>query len=288
MKANYHTHTYYCGHAEGTEEELVIVAKEKGFEVLGFSEHVPLPWFRWHLIKAIPISFRSMRSFLSWSKSFVFNGNGFRMAYKYKNKHLKEIDRLKKEYRDEITLFKGFECDYLEEYVSYYQKLLESKQVDYLILGNHFYKNSVLLCHYGRKGLSKTGLKNYTDTSIKALETKLFRYFAHPDIFMSGYLKWDQHTIDCSYKICNVAKDLDIPLELNAGGLRQNKRKINNQLVVSYPYESFWDIVSEVGNKVIIGLDIHNIEHFDDEIINQLKTFVRRKKLNIIDYIEIK
>lgn len=44
MKANYHTHTARCGHAEGTDEEYVLAAIERGFDELGFSDHVPWPY----------------------------------------------------------------------------------------------------------------------------------------------------------------------------------------------------------------------------------------------------
>ena len=44
MKANYHTHTARCGHAEGTDEEYVLAAIERGFDEMGFSDHVPWPY----------------------------------------------------------------------------------------------------------------------------------------------------------------------------------------------------------------------------------------------------
>ena len=43
MKVNLHTHTYRCGHAEGTEEEYVLAAIENGYVKLGFSDHTPFP-----------------------------------------------------------------------------------------------------------------------------------------------------------------------------------------------------------------------------------------------------
>ena len=44
MTTNYHTHTYRCGHASGTEREYVEKAIELGFSELGFSEHAPMPF----------------------------------------------------------------------------------------------------------------------------------------------------------------------------------------------------------------------------------------------------
>ena len=36
IRNNYHTHTYRCGHAIGTDEEYVLAAIEKGFKENGF------------------------------------------------------------------------------------------------------------------------------------------------------------------------------------------------------------------------------------------------------------
>jgi len=44
MKANYHTHTWRCNHAAGTEREYIERAIESGIEILGFSEHSYLPF----------------------------------------------------------------------------------------------------------------------------------------------------------------------------------------------------------------------------------------------------
>ena len=41
MRANYHTHTYRCNHASGTEEEYIQCALDGNIEVLGFSDHTP-------------------------------------------------------------------------------------------------------------------------------------------------------------------------------------------------------------------------------------------------------
>ena len=44
MIANYHTHTYRCGHAVGEDRQYVETAIERGLKVLGFSDHVPMPF----------------------------------------------------------------------------------------------------------------------------------------------------------------------------------------------------------------------------------------------------
>ena len=44
MKANYHTHTARCGHAEGTDAAFGLAALWLGFDVVGFSDHMPGPY----------------------------------------------------------------------------------------------------------------------------------------------------------------------------------------------------------------------------------------------------
>ncbi|MDE6281143.1 MAG: PHP domain-containing protein, partial [Oscillospiraceae bacterium] len=43
MKANYHTHTERCRHAQGTERDYVQEALTAGVSILGFSDHAPFP-----------------------------------------------------------------------------------------------------------------------------------------------------------------------------------------------------------------------------------------------------
>ena len=43
MKVNYHTHTYRCKHAGGTEEDYIKAAIENDFDIIGISDHAPFP-----------------------------------------------------------------------------------------------------------------------------------------------------------------------------------------------------------------------------------------------------
>ena len=45
MIANYHTHTYRCGHAEGNERDYAEQAVKAGLRTLGVSDHTPYDFF---------------------------------------------------------------------------------------------------------------------------------------------------------------------------------------------------------------------------------------------------
>lgn len=56
--------------------------------------------------------------------------------------------------------------------------------------------------------------------------------------------------------MANELKKLDIPLEFNFLGYTDKR---------NYPNKDFWQIVSEVKNDVVIGLDAHNPNVYDDK-----------------------
>lgn len=279
---NYHTHTYRCTHAKGTEEMMVQAAIKEGYQVLGFSEHVPLPHFRWHLIKALPFAIRGFWSTLSWIKAFLFNGPGMRMPYKEKKEHLKAIVDAKSKYKDQIKILTGFECEYIEEYLPYYRKMLENHEVDYLILGHHYRKYSVGRRYYGRPNLTIKDIKNYVKEAKKAMNTGLFSYFAHPDLFMRGYHDWNKEVEALVYELCECAKANHIPLELNAGGIRGEKITIQGRECYCYPNIFFWEVASQVGCEAIIGMDAHDPQHLNKEDYLKLEDFAKKLNLKVI------
>ena len=113
MNANYHTHTYRCNHALGSDREYVENAITGGLKVLGFSDHCP----------------------------FVFD-NGFvsdmRMTPREVDGYFASLLDLKAEYRDDITIYIGFESEYIPELQYKKDELLKGYPLDYEILGQHF------------------------------------------------------------------------------------------------------------------------------------------------------
>ena len=109
---NLHTHSEYCGHGTGEIEEYCIAALSQGLELLGFSEHCPLPDRR----------FASSR--MDNSQMAIYEQDVRLMDKKNPN----------------LKVLLGYECDFSVEYISYYKNLLNNN-VDYLITGTHFTKN---------------------------------------------------------------------------------------------------------------------------------------------------
>lgn len=276
---NYHTHTRHCRHALGSEEEMIQAAIKSGFEEIGVSDHVPLPFFRWHLVKALPHTMTDFHSLLSWGKAFIKNGPGIRMPYREKKVYLNQLQILQLKYGNQIQIYKGFECEYFEDYLPYYQKLLANQEVDYLILGHHFHQYSISRNYYGRSFISLKDLRVYIDEAIEAMRTGLFTYFAHPDLFFVGLHQWDAVVEKEVRRLIEAAKNYDMILEVNGGGLSRKMIEINGEKMFPYPNPFFWDIVAEIGCRTIIGLDAHSPQELDSMMYNRLMIFCQEHHL---------
>ncbi len=284
-KVNYHTHTYRCGHANGTEEDMIQAAINMNIKDFGISEHIPIPHYRMHLIRSL-FAVRSIRSFVSLIMAFVRNGPNMRMPYKQLDEHLKIVSEAKDKYKKDITIYQGFEAEGISEFFPYYQKILDEGKADYLILGHHFHKHCIHNDYFGKDKMTKKDIYQYCNDVEKALETNLFSYLAHPDLFLIGYRQYDIDMKTVSRRICQKAKELNIPLELNAGGMRRGLQDINGEVLYLYPNIYFWKIAAEIGNDVIIGFDAHDPSDFNEAMYKQLQTFGKENKLNLIDRFE--
>ena len=110
---NYHTHTWRCQHAGGTEEEYVQRAIRNGFSVFGFADHSPWPY------KSDYVCFMRMRldQFAEYERV---------------------VRSLAKKYAGQIEIPLGLEVEYYPHVFDAFMKFIEPFPFDYLILGQHF------------------------------------------------------------------------------------------------------------------------------------------------------
>lgn len=227
-KTNYHTHTKRCLHASGTDEEYVLSAIRNGYEELGFSDHSP-----WR-----------------YDSNFVAH---MRMPDTQFDDYYQSIMYLKKKYQNQISIKLGLECEYFPQYMDWLQELLHTYHVDYIIFGNHYYKTDEKHIYFGTACQDDEMLIRYVDEAIDGMQTGLYSYLCHPDLFMRGRKVFDDVTKRESRRLCEAAKQLHIPLEYNLAGAAYNDIMQTTQ----YPHPAFWQIAAEVGNEAIIGVDAH-------------------------------
>ncbi|MFA5446897.1 MAG: histidinol-phosphatase [Sphaerochaeta sp.] len=226
---NLHTHSVYCGHGVGTIAEYESAAQAGGLTLLGFSEHCPFPDDRYHLT---------------------------RMAYSDHSAYEKDVETVRETSSLEILL--GYECDYHRHYHDY---LIEvGERVDYLIGGVHFLntfaEEDMALFRMGN--IERSHLVRYTDRYTQMLQSGLFLFGVHPDLFAIGYHRWDEHTISISRAIIECAIDTNMPLEINGYGLQKLVVESAEGKRHAYPSLSFWSLAAEYPTlRVVTSSDAH-------------------------------
>lgn len=261
MKKNYHTHTYRCGHAYGKDADYINAAIDVGLTHLGFSDHIIL---KNHTQK------------------------GIRGDYILFDDYVESINNLKQLYKDKINIKLGFEAEYFSIYEDYYRDLLDKGIIDYLILGQHCYINEKTdeIVFYNSSHHSVETINKYKDDLINGMRSGLYSYVAHPDHYMSGYGKWDEHAINVAHEICKAAVKYNLPLEINLAGVRHFRNR-GGVIPSGYPYDPFWEIVKLYPIKVVIGLDCHHPDEFYNTGINVALDIIKYNDLDVTEDIKM-
>lgn len=221
MRSNYHTHTPRCHHAEGAERDYILRAIDGGFVTLGFSDHTP----------------------------YLFDGD-YRSRIRMDPEDLADYTEvllaLREDFKDRISIRIGLETEYYPKLFPRLLDFLREYPIEYMILGQHALFNEEDGEWTGRPTTEEKKLDQYCGQTMEALDTGLFTYFAHPDLFnfVGDPALYDRYM----RRLCRKAKDCGIPLEINLLGLWEGKQ---------YPNPVFWQIAAEEGCIAVLGSDAH-------------------------------
>jgi len=253
MIANYHTHTMRCNHGFGSDEDFVLAAIDGGLQILGFSDHTP----------------------------YFFPGDYYthmRMAPEELEGYVSSILSLREKYKDQIQIHLGLEVEYYPQLFDRLRTFARDAGIEYMILAQHWCGNEIGEKYTGHFTTDIQHLERYCNQTIEAMETGKFTYFAHPDV-----LNYDSSTPEYRenmHRLCEAAKRLEVPLEINLLGLRTNRH---------YPNESFWKIAGEVGCLAILGSDAHRPEDtIHTETILQAQNLIEKYGLTLLDTVPLR
>lgn len=252
MKTNYHTHTWRCGHAFGTERDYIAYAMEKGFQVLGFSDHTPYPF---------PDGYESK----------------IRMKMEQLEEYAATINRLKGEYHKEIEIHLGLEVEYYPSYFSRLQEAAKKNQVEYFLLAQHYLGNEMGEFRCCEATGNVQVLKKYCSQLIEGMRTGYFSCVAHPDLiyFVGEDILYEQEM----RRLCQQAKIARLPLEINFVGIALKR---------NYPDARFWKIAGEEGCEVIFGADAHRPDGIlEPEVLEQAERLVEKYGLHLVDKLKL-
>lgn len=228
-KYNFHTHTYRCKHAGGTEREYIESAIRNGIKILGFADHVPCPFKEKGRVSGI-------RMDMSMAPEYVYT-----------------LKRLKEEYKNEIQIYIGFEAEYIPEFYPEQLAMCRELDCDYMIMGQHFLSGEPGVTYTGVETKSEERIKAYVDSVLAGAATGHFMYIAHPDLI---HFTGDEKIYRLHMgRMCEGLKKMDIPIEINNVGMAGNRH---------YPTPLFWEIAGQTGNTAVIGLDAHSLRDMEN------------------------
>lgn len=255
MKYNYHTHTFRCRHATGTEEEYVQRAIAGGVTHMGFSDHFPL-------------------RFSNGTESL------FRVPTSEVALYRDTVLTLREKYKDAIDIRFGFEMEYYPALFDEMRQKAVEYGAEYLILGQHFLKPEcypdAIVSTWADK--PREQLATYASLVVEAIHTGAFTYVAHPDVYT--FTGDDAYYDTQMRRICVAARECDTPLEINFLGIRTNR---------FYPHEAFWRIAGEEGAPVVFGFDAHAAADACDDLSRpEAQRLVDTYRLRFVENVKLK
>lgn len=230
-RCNFHTHTYLCKHASGAPADYCEAALKQHVSVLGFSDHSAYPDNRWI---------------------------GVRMNYDQLPLYVSMVRDAQKTYAGRLDVLLGMEVEYDPECFGYFRdELLGKYHFEYLACAIHHFKINGCWQTTFCKNIDDAMLHAYTDWTVAAIQSGMYDFICHADLFAVAYRGWNAEAIACSRAICQAAKDAHIPLEINAYGLRKPTIMDNGVERHQYPLDAFWEIAAQEGVTAVASSDAH-------------------------------
>lgn len=240
-KSDMHNHSIYSD-GKNTPEEIILSAIDKGIEVVGISDHAPVPFkeVRWCVTED-------------------------RLSH-----YLKEILFLKNKYQNQIKVLCGMEIDYFvgcEEHL----ESIPWNLLDYTIGSVHFF--SIRKANGSFFGIDSSSLEfsiailsagsvqkiceDYFSMVVKAAESGYFTFIGHFDLikkfnFNNLYFSEDEPWYqDMSREAMAAVAKTGIPIEINTSA----KRKGHGEF---YPSSFLQREAKLLGIPTFINSDSHN------------------------------
>lgn len=234
MLTNYHTHTIFSD-GKDKPEEMVLTAIDKGFDVLGFSDHAPIPYDTWGI--------------------------------KDENAYIAEINRLKEKYKDKIEIIRGIEEDAYA--------FCDRSRYEYLLGSCHFFKKDGKFYPVDASYESfKESMSVFNDNPILAAENYYANFLDYllirkPDIIGHfdlitkfdekrefGFLGNKEYE-KLAEKFIKKACTIGAIFEINTGAISRGYR------TRPYPTENLLYVLKKEDAKITLTSDCHNREYLD-------------------------
>ncbi|WP_457750344.1 histidinol-phosphatase [Sulfurimonas sp.] len=239
MLVDLHNHTPLCNHAEGSMDDYINVAINKGTKIFGFCDHAPMDF-----------------------------DTKYRMRFEDMQKYEQDVLHVKKKYADTITVLLGYEVDYLPGHMD--ERVFQSN-VDYLIGSVHFidewgFDNPEFIGHYENKDIDEIWQKYFHSVEAMA-KTRLFDIVGHLDLIKVFKFMPNKSIQELAKNALLAIKDADMVLEINAAGYRK-------PIAEAYPSKELLAEAYKLNIPITFSSDAHKPEQvgmFDKEVTQLAK-----------------
>jgi histidinol-phosphatase (PHP family) len=154
--------------------------------------------------------------------------------------------------------------------------------MDYLVLGQHYVElNNKLISIYKLTSLDE--MIAYKDATIEAINTGYFKFIAHPDIFLFSQKEVTPEMLSVAEEIILAAKAKNIPLEINANGIRKPHIMVDGKERYRYPRLEFWQLVKKHDAQCILSSDAHKPKYLYDEAVEEAYNFSSSLALRVVE-----
>jgi histidinol-phosphatase (PHP family) len=248
LKANHHTHSYF---SDGNSHPVDYAKKalELGFNLLGFSEHSPVPF-----------------------------DNTFSFKPHRKEEYIHIINALKSEYAGQLEIALSMEMEFIPGLADKFADVEKEYALDYVIGSVHLVKNrsdnGLWFIDGSRYETYDKGLRDLFGNDIKKaitaywhqvnlmLETQHIDIIGHLDKikmhnrgrFFTEDEKW---YTDLVTETLNLIKLKEVIIEINTRGIYKGRA------TTTYPGPDILKQVKELGIRVMINSDAHKPEELD-------------------------
>lgn len=224
---NYHNHTSYCGHADGTIDEYIEAAIALGIKEMGFSDHAPLP--------------EKLRP-------------GITMHPGETEPYIEEILSAQERFSGRINIRLGFEVDY-PLFGTFDEKYFTDSRIDYLIGSCHFledwpFDHSDYIDEFDRRDINAV-YSHYFDILKGLASSGLFDIVGHFDLVKKFGHRPEKNIAENVRNTARVMSRNQIAVEINTSGLIKPVGEI-------YPSYDIIKILFEENVPVTMGSDSHS------------------------------
>lgn len=248
MRTDYHTHTYRCGHAEGTMIEYIEAAIAKGIDDIGLTDHL---WLYFE-----PPASRNPE---------------YAMAESEFDHHYAEMLDARERYRDRINVRVSVEADYIEGREDELRSILSRYDFDFVLGSVHFMDGWVIdapeYAHRYREERVAEIYRRYFAKLQKAIRTGCFDLLAHFDLPKKfGFLP-EEDLSELVSETLDVVREHGLAMEVSTAGLRKPIGEI-------YPAPRILGEMRRRGIPISLSSDCHHpseVGYGFDELVPKLQ-----------------